>query len=58
MQNELLREIVRLSRSAMQLALEVKDNCPKATEQAMSVCLEIERLFNSVYDYGGGNYYG
>ncbi len=56
--DEILREIVRMRRSAMNLALEIKESCPKATEQSLKVCLEIERLFNAVYDVNGGAYYG
>ena len=56
--DEILREIVRMRRSAMNLAIEIKESSPKATEQALKVCLEIERLFNAVYDVSGGVYYG
>ncbi len=56
--DELLRGIVRLSNSAQELAVNIKWHCPKAENQAMNVCLEIQRLFNKVYDIEGGAFNG
>ena len=58
MVDELLREIARLGNSAQKLAVEIKQAYPRAGEQALNVCLEIQRLFSIVYDGKGGAYNG